>query len=237
MWGGQGCDAAIDTVASAPDCYPGGVFNRTARGTNDRFIDHMFGGVGGTSPTSLGKKGDVGADIMDWRPRGAYTPGTGCTTNPFPDQIGNSTVDPCSWFEMTDTTNALDLAAHQHHQGTDWMYGGWDRDVMQGDVAQNGPNPGDRLLDWVGAYNIYTHCNSAYGGFNDVRQHSPDMQQFLQQVSFGDGAGQASSDTVTVGTSAFRELAFVYPADNNAHGSGSAFPSTPGHFDVPSCVD
>ncbi len=237
LWGGKGCDQTIDTPASAPDCYPGGVFDPTARGTNDRFIDHMFGGVGGSSPTSLGKKGDVGADIMDWRPRGAYTPGTGCTANQFPDQIGNSVVDPCSWFEMTDTTNALDLAAHQHHQGTDWMYGGWDRDVMQGDVAQNGPNPGDRLLDWVGAYNIYTHCNSAYGGFNDVRQHSPDMQQFLLQVSFGDGAGQVSSDSVTVGTSAFRELAFVYPADNNAHGSGSAFPSTPGHFDVPSCAD
>ena len=85
------------------------------------------------------------------------------------------------------------------------MYGGWDRDVMQGDVAQNGPNPGDRLLDWTGAYNLYTHCNSAYGGFNDVRQHSPDMQQFLQQLTYADGAGQVAaggpmaSDTLTAG--------------------------------------
>ena len=237
LWGGKGCDQTLDTAASAPDCYPGGVFDRTARGTNDRFVDHMFGGIGGSSPGSVGKKGDVGADIMDWRPRGTYTPGTGCTANPFPDTIGNSTVDPCSWFEMTDTTNAADVAVHQHHQGTDWMYGGWDRDVMQGDVAANGPNPGDRLLDWTGAYNLYTHCNSAYGGFNDVRQHSPDMQQFLQQVSYGDGAGQVPSDTSVSGTSAFRELALVYPSDNNGHGSGSDFPSTPGHFDVPSCAD
>jgi hypothetical protein len=170
---------------------------------------------------------------MDWRPRGSYAPGTGCVTSQWPDQIGNQTVDPCSWFEMTDITPAFTDAQHQHHQGTDWMYGGWDRDVMQGDVAANGPNPGDRELDWTGAYNLYTHCNSAYGGFNDVRQHSPDMQQFLQQVSFGDGAGQGASDTVTSGTAAFRELAFVYPSDNNGHGSGSAFPSTPGHFDDP----
>lgn len=35
-----------------------------------------------------------------------------------------------------------------------------------------GPNESDRLLDWNGAYYQCTHCNAAYGGFNDVRQHS-----------------------------------------------------------------
>ena len=113
------------------------------------------------------------------------------------------------------------------------MYGGWDRDVMQGDVAQNGPNPGDRELDWTGSYNLYTHCNSAYGGYNDVRQHSPDMQQFLFNVSYGDGAGQGANDVSTSGTSAFRELAFVYPGTDNDHSAGPAYPSTPGHFDDP----
>jgi hypothetical protein len=27
--------------------------------------------------------------------------------------------------------------------------------------ADNGPNSGDRLLDWSGSYDIYTHCNAA----------------------------------------------------------------------------
>jgi Ca2+-binding RTX toxin-like protein len=233
LWGGKGCDAAIDTIAVSPDCYTAGVFDPTARGTNDRFVDHMWGGTGGTSAAS--QAGALGSDIMDWRPRGAPA---ACTSNPWPVTIGNQTNDPCSWFQMTntddDTANTATLANNQHHQGTDWMYGGWDRDVMQGDVAQNGPNGGDRLLDWTGAYNLYTHCNSAYGGFNDVRQQSPAMQTFLLQTSFGDGAGQLSTDTAASGTSAFRELALVYPSDINGHGGGKDYPSTPGHFDSPS---
>ena len=195
----------------------------------------MWGGVGGTSTAA--KKDALGSDILDWRPRGSYP--SNCAAGEFPATTVDSkknpvTVDPCSWFEMTDITPAFPAAAHQHHQGTDWMYGGWDRDVMQGDVAQNGPNPGDRLLDWNGSYNMYTHCNSAYGGYNDVRQHSPDMQQFLQQVSFGDSAGQGHDvDTLTAGTSGYRELAFGYPGADNDHLSGPAYPSTPGHFDDP----
>ena len=231
LWGGKGCDAAIDTLALSPDCYTNGVFDPTSRGAKDRMLDHMWGGAGGTSAAS--QLGTLGSDIMDWRPRGAPS---ACTTSPWPVTIGTQTNDPCSWFEMTntldDTADPATLANDQHHQGTDWMYGGWDRDVMQGDVAQNGPNPGDRLLDWNGAYNLYTHCNAAYGGYNDVRQHSPEMQNFLQKVSYADGAGQVSSDSSTTATSGFRELALVYPSDNT-HGSGSAYPSTPGHFDSP----
>jgi hypothetical protein len=127
-----------------------------------------------------------------------------------------------------------DPSNNQHHQGIDWEYGGWGRDVLQADVADNGPNQGDRLLDWSGAYNLYTHCNAAYGGFNDVRQFSPSMQSFLQQWAYALGAGQgALSDVTTSGTSAFDELALVYQSDINSQGSGSAFPSTPGHFDNP----
>ena len=130
-----------------------------------------------------------------------------------------------------------DVDNNQHHQGIDWQYGGWDRDVLQGDVADNGPNDGDRLLDWNGTFNLYTHCNSAYGGYNDVRQHSPDWQAFLQKWVYSLGAGQLATDSATgsvgVGTSAFDELALVYPGSDGAHGSGNAFPSTPGHFDNP----
>jgi hypothetical protein len=177
--------------------------------------------------------------VLDWRPRGTYAPGTGCTTSAWPVDLNSgekkgttTTVDPCSWFEMTDI-NDTDDTNNQHHQGVDWQYGGWDRDILQGDQADNGPNEGDRLLDWNGTYNLYTHCNSAYGGFNDVRQHSPAWQDFLQRWVYAQGAGQAQADATTAGTSAFVELALVYPGSDNAHGSGSAYPSTPGHFDNP----
>ncbi len=246
VWGGKGCDAAVD--AATPDCKTAGVFDPNARGTNDRKVDYLLGGKGATSGPSVDPNtGDFGSDILDWHPRGVYSTtvhdATTCTTNPWPQTFGNGkkgnpviTIDPCSWFEMTNLDDA-DVSNNQHHQGIDWQYGGWDRDVLQGDVADNGPNDGDRLLDWNGTYNLYTHCNSAYGGYNDVRQHSPAWQAFLQQWVYSLGAGQLATDSangsVGVGTSAFDELALVYPGSDNAHGSGSAFPSTPGHFDDP----
>ncbi|MFC7614521.1 calcium-binding protein [Actinokineospora soli] len=237
LWGGKGCDPVLD--ATTPDCQVGGVFNPDARGDRDRFIDHVFGGTGGTSAAS--QSGALGSDVIDFNPRGSY-PGN-CTASVWPQTLGSGTIDPCRWFEMTEKTNddpqnPTTLADNQHHQGTDWHYGGWDRDVLQGDVAGNGPNPGDRLIDWVGAYNLYTHCNPAYGGYNDIRQFSPDMQTFLTRLVWGTGAGQTAADATTAGTSAFRELALVYSADNKDHGNGKAYPTTPGHFDDPvSCSD
>ncbi|WP_212841845.1 calcium-binding protein [Catellatospora sp. IY07-71] len=229
LWGGKGCDPVLD--AATADCLKAGVFDAAARGDRDRFVDHVFGGAGAVSGPSIA--GDLGSDLLDFRPRGTYP---SCTTNPWPQTTGSVTLDPCAWFEMTDMADGSS-ADNQHHQGTDWLYGGWDRDVLQGNVAQNGPNPGDRLLDWNGAYNLYTHCNAAYGGYNDVRQHSPGMQTFLQKVVWGAGAGRSATDATTPGTSAYLELALTYPGENS-HGSGSAYPATPGHFDDPtSCTD
>jgi hypothetical protein len=204
-------------------------------------VDYLFGGKGATSGPSVDPNtGDLGSDIIDWHPRGSYqTPGTTCTSAAWPVTGGTKKnpvfIDPCSWFVMTELDDATD-ADNQHHQGIDWQYVGWDRDVMQADVADNGPNLGDRLLDWTGAYNLYTHCSSAYGGYNDVRQFSPDMQSFLQQFAWSSDAGQLLGDVTTSGTSAFDELALVYQLDNNAHGTGSAFPSIPGHFDSPNAA-
>jgi len=234
LWGGKGCDPVVD--AATPDCLKNGVFDATSRGTNDRFLDHVFGGVG----ESVAAKQDViGSDIIDFNPRGAY-PGN-CAPGNWPQTTGNVTIDPCSWFVMTDKTDDAapgGLANNQHHQGTDWIYGGWDRDVMQGDVAENGPNPGDRLIDWTGAYNLYTHCNASYGGFNDIRLLAPDLYGFLTQLAWGSGAGRTATDVTTAGTSAFRELAFVYTEDVKDHANGKAYPTTPGHFDDPvSCSD
>lgn len=242
MWGGKGCDESLGTLGNPAACYPGGIFDPAphdaAGETIPAVTDYLVGGKGGTSVASVTQAN--ASDVLDWRPRGSYTtPGTTCAPGAWPVDLNASgkkspttTVDPCSWFEMTDITDASD-ANNQHHQGVDWQYGGWDRDILQGDVADNGPNEGDRLLDWNGTYNLYTHCNSAYGGFNDVRQHSPTWQDFLQRWVWAQGAGQSQSDATTAGTSAFVELALVYPGADNAHGSGSAYPSTPGHFDDP----
>ena len=226
LWGGKGSDDPL---------------NLADRGPGDSFVDYLFGGKGGDQGNA--KKSTLGADILDWRPRGTYTADptkqgpTTCSPSSIPaDYIVNQktlgTVDPCAWFAMTDLTTA-DTSGSQHHQGVDWIYGGWDRDVLQADLADNGPNQGDRLLDWNGAYNLYTHCNSAYGGFNDVRQHSPAMQSFLQRWAYSTGAGQAAADATTSGTSAYDELALVYPGSDNDHGAGAAFSGTPGHFDQP----
>lgn len=238
LWGGKGCDQAID--ATKAECQTNGVFDPAARGVNDRMLDYINGGKGAVSGPSVDPtSGDLGSDIIDWHPRGTYSqPGTSttCTDKPWPVSTGKGknvvSIDPCSWFEMTALDDG-DVANNQHHQGIDWMYGGWDRDVLQGDVADNGPNPGDRLLDWTGAYNLYTHCNAAYGGFNDVRQWSPSMQSFLQVWGWTLGAGAAKTDITTAGTSAYDELALVYQSDLQAHGSGYDFPATPGHFDNP----
>jgi hypothetical protein len=235
LWGGKGCDPVLD--AATADCLTNGAFDPDSRGTNDRFVDHVFGGVGESNPAKI----DVaGSDILDFNPRGTY-PG-GCAAGDWPVTTNGVTVDPCLWFQLTgkadDTADPATWANNQHHQGTDWIYGGWDRDVMQADVAENGPNPGDRLIDWNGAYNLYTHCNAAYGGFNDVRQHSPAMQQFLTSLAWGTGAGRSAADVNTAGTSAYRELAFAYNPDYNTHAVGPAYPTTPGHFDEPvACSD
>ena len=99
----------------------------------------------------------------------------------------------------------------------------------------NGPNPGDRLIDWNGVYNLYSHCNAAYGGFNDIRQMSPDLLTFLQGLAWATGAGREEADVTTSGTSGFRELALVYTQDINDHGAGPAYPTTPGHFEEAAC--
>ncbi len=133
---------------------------------------------------------------------------------------------------MTNVGDA-DVANNQHHQGVDWIYGGYDRDVMQGDIGQNGPEEfGDRLLDWTGAYNLYLRCNASYGDDGDVRQRAPAMYGFLETLAFITGVGDTLAAVQDSGTSAYRELGLVYNKDSKAN-AGSAFPGTPGNFDDP----
>ncbi len=224
LWGGAGRVCAHTDAACLAD-----------RGVADEFVDHLAGGKD--------------EDVIDWRPRGTYGTGptfTGrtCTTGAIPlTSKQNGTTDPCSWFEMTeraddDAAVPATLANNQHHQGVDWIYGGWDRDAMQGDLSENGPHTGDRLMDWNGVYNLWSHCNSAYGGFTDVRNSAPAVEDFLRKWATGNGAGRPAAtgtqaDTVTAGTSAFDELGLVYTGDNKDHAVGSPYPTSPGHFDDP----
>lgn len=232
MWGGVGkSDEPYNTVSptrhltdsSHPD-FAQGI-------GKDNLVDILFGGVSGTTEAS--------ADVLDYRPR-PFAGVNGCLP------AGSDVSDPCSWFDMTGLRPMTTTAAgtpllgtevqqpNQHHQGIDWQYGGQGRDVLQGDVGKNGPDLGDRLLDWVGAFNLYTRCNASYGDDGDVRQHSPDTQSFLQTLAWGSGAGTSVGQVNTSGSSAFRELAYVFPGDKN--NNGKAFASTPGHFDQPSCL-
>jgi Ca2+-binding RTX toxin-like protein len=215
MWGGRGSDPnSIDPNDRIKlDDGVIAVDPANTRGKNDRFVDYLFGAHGGLQANEVDA-----SDKLDFRPR---NPGAG-----FPG-------DPAEWFTMTNT-NVADVAVHQHHQGIDWIYGGWDRDVMEGNVGKNGPDFGDRLIDWKGAYNMYTRCNASYGDDGDIYQITPQLMELLQAMAFGSGAGDSLTEVKTTGTSAFNELGLVYPNDPGNH--GQAFPTTPGHFEKIDCT-
>lgn len=198
-----------DPTVGSPD-LPG----RNDPGEDGEWIDVLFGGHGQSAA-------EAGADVLDYQPR----PGT----------------DPAVWQTMvaayadTAPENA-GAETRQHHHGTDWLYGGWDRDVLQADVSANGPNDGDKLLDWNGAYNLYTACNAAYGGWNNVRKLDPNNLLGLEKLAYVTGAradfdgAPTLADVQSASGSAYREAAIVYTKDLKDN-SGKAFSSTPGHFE------
>ena len=150
-------------------------------------------------------------------PAGPLDPPPG-PPNPLPGPPGTDpeAIDPPEWFTY---------AREENYEDMDVIYGGWDQDAMQANVGQPGPRSGDRLIDWVGAYNVYYTCPGAYGEGVITRMISPDLIAYLQQLSEADGA----YDTMTNGSSGFRELAMVFPnqAGQNSH---PPHPDHPGHF-------
>ena len=218
LYGDDGADVMWGGRGNAAVLSPD-IPSRNDPGVNGQWIDVLFGGHG-TDDTV------TGADIIDYQPRAG--------------------TDPALWFDMVAaySDNAPEntgVEGRQHHHGTDWQYGGWDRDVLQGDVTANGPNDGDKLLDWNGAYNLYTHCNAAYGGWNDVRKVDPNNILGLEKLAYVTGAADnfdnppVLADVQTPGTSAYREAGIVYTQDLQAN-SGKAFPATPGHFESFICT-
>jgi hypothetical protein len=197
----------------------GGESNDPNLDTQDE--DHLFGGEG--DDVMWGGRGHdhlwggYDNDYMDIKPRPEMTVGKG------KNDAGKQTTqpaDPPEWFTY---------GVPDNFQEIDYMYGGWDQDAMQANVADEGPVPGDRLIDWVGAYNVYYLCPGLYGEYVNTRDHSPAIIQFLQQLAEGDGAYQTATD----GSSGFNNVAMVFPnqAGQNSH---PIHPDTPGHF---TCVE
>ncbi len=133
--------------------------------------------------------------------------------------------DPTNTVNFPRQWSAWAEADVESYHGVDFVYGGYDQDAMQGNVADNGPINGDRLFDWVGAYNIYYLCPATYGAYVSIRDQSPAILAYFEQQAATDGA----LTPATNGTSGFNELALVYKPDvkNNSH---PIYPGTPGHF-------
>ena len=119
-------------------------------------------------------------------PDGPAPPRMPCASPTPGPPVSSSTT----WSEArTPTFSTVHAGEQPAPPGVDWVHGGWDRDVMQGDLSNNGPNNGDRLIDWNGVDNPWSHCNAAYGGFTDVRAPAPAVQDFLEKWGTGNGAG------------------------------------------------
>jgi Ca2+-binding RTX toxin-like protein len=161
--------------------------------------DHLFGGNG--------------EDYLDVKPRPAMQIGNG---SQGAGQKISFPTDPLEWFA---------IAGNENFQNIDYIYGGWDADELQANVGDTGPVPGDRLIDWVGVYNVYYLCPGLYGDYVVTRNHSPNIVKFLQDLAVGDGAVTPS----LTGSSGFNELAIVFPKDvqQNSH---PRHVLTPGHF-------
>jgi len=107
------------------------------------------------------------------------------------------------------------FAFPENFQDVDFIYGGWDQDALQADQAANGPDPGDRLADWAGGYNVFYVCPAGYGDYTITRQGSPHALQFLRDLAEASGAIGAAVE----GTSGFRDLGYVFPNErgDNSH--------------------
>ena len=184
--------------------------------TADR--DQLFGGDDGDAIWG-GRDNDIlmgghGDDHLDVRPREETDNGrNGANFRLIPR-------DPPSWFTW---------AFPENFQDVDFIYGGWDRDALQADQAANGPDPGDRLADWAGGFNVEYLCPAGYGDHTITRMGSPHAREFLRALTSASGAYLTSTE----GASGFRDLGYVFPNERGAN-SHPPHPDHPGHF---TCAD
>jgi Ca2+-binding RTX toxin-like protein len=166
-------------------------------GTTDQ--DQVFGGDGDDAlwggRSSDHVWGGHGADNLDVKPRSG---------------------DPATWHTYAGTDNYQDM---------DILYGGWDQDALQANIGGPGPQPGDRLLDWAGAFNVYYTCPGAYGEGVITRSIAPSVIKFLQDLAEGDGADRPSLPP----GSGYQEIGIVFNRDIRFN-SNPPHPDHPGHF-------
>ena len=103
--------------------------------------------------------------------------------------------------------------------GNDLTYGGDGRDAAQADQGQAGPQPGDRMMDWYGPFNVYYVCDGAYGAGRVQNAPKPDSLDVLQALAVS-GRGR--------GDSGILELALVTKDMRAANGPGK-HPDWPGN--------
>ncbi len=180
-------------------------------------VDRMFGGDSngaGTVNTTTGGDGDAiwggrgddhtyggrGDDMLDVHPDGLF---------------------PATWEAWAE-------AEVESFHDIDIVYGGFDQDAMQGNIADNGPVDGDRMFDWVGVYNIMYLCPASYGAYVTIRDQNPALIDYLLEQAATDGALTPADKPSSGGN----EVAMVYKPDVNKN-ANPVYPGTPGHFFCP----
>ena len=158
-------------------------------------VDYIFGGDGKDAlwggPDNDEIFGGHDEDAHDVMPRDFTTPNGGEILGP----------DPAIWFEAATDASAM--------AGREMAYGGWNSDEFQADEKVNGPQPGDRMVDWAGAYNRYLACATGSGAGTFLRSASPSNRAFMTALAEGRGA----VDATVVGGSGYREIGVVQIAD------------------------
>jgi Ca2+-binding RTX toxin-like protein len=110
----------------------------------------------------------------------------------------------------------------------DIVYGGYDQDAMQANIADQGPTQGDRMFDWVGTYNILYLCPATYGAYVTIRDQNPALIDYLLEQAATDGALTPGVKASSGGN----EIAMVFKPDVKSN-SNPIYPGTPGHFFCP----
>lgn len=180
-------------------------------------VDRMFGGDSNGAGTVDPITGGDGDAIWGGRGDDHTFGGRGDDMQDiYPDALYPTTWG--AWAEA-DVESFHDL---------DIIYGGFDQDAMQANIAGNGPVEGDRVIDWAGVYNITYLCPATYGAYVTIRGQSPSMIDFVLELAATDGA--LTPDVVA--SSGGNEVAMVYKPDvkDNTH---PIYPGTPGHFVCP----
>jgi len=194
----------------------------------DELNDRMFGDNG--SDTVWGGRqhdhvwGGNDRDFLDVHPRVDESDTSPDSCNPL------DPPDPSAWYTFAfDGGGTCDGNLEE----VDFIYGGWHADALQANIADNGPRIGDRLIDWVGVYNLYIVCPSTYGEYVITRETSPSMTTFLHQLAEGDGAFMPGPNSgpgaVPTDPSGFNEIAFVYKPGIKSN-ANPPYIGTPAHF-------